>query len=82
MSEKIRTIPVLSIGLKTLTENNSGEKIYPFDAIVIEVQHDDQKVWTFIDAKLARNYARKMLEWADKLDEDRLNPPTRYVAAK
>ncbi len=59
---------VLSAGIKTITRNRSGLNIVPHDVVVVEMTDGDD-IYSFdLPASFARSFAKRMVEFADKLE--------------
>lgn len=60
--------PVLSIGIRTITHNRSGLKLYPHEVIVIEMTEGSEVSAFDLTPSLARMYSDRLKEFADKID--------------
>ena len=68
--------PMLSVGIKTITHNRDGLKLYPTDVVVVEISCGKELGSMDLSPKLARDVAGKLLEFADTIEGPVLQPGT------
>jgi hypothetical protein len=64
-------LPTLFVGIRTITHNRAGLKLYPMKVAVIEMRAGDEVASFDLDPKTARHYATRLLEFADTIDSSK-----------
>lgn len=64
-------LPTMFVGIRTITHNRAGLKLYPTKVVVIEMRAGDEVASMDLNSKCARLYAARLTEFADVIDAER-----------
>lgn len=62
---------ILAVGIKTITHNRDGLKLHPHKVVAIEISCEEELASFDMTPRHARLYARRLLEYADAIDESK-----------
>ena len=62
---------ILSVGIKTLTHNRAGMKVYQHKAVVIEISEGDEVASVALSPSHARAIAQRISEFADTVETEK-----------
>lgn len=58
----------LSVGVKTITNNRDGLKLYPHQVVAVEISCGDEMACFDMPPSFARTYAKRLIEFADNIE--------------
>lgn len=62
--------PTLTIGIRTVTQNRDGLKLYPFKTVVIEIRQGDEVAAFDLPPSMIRAYAKRLNDFANAIEKE------------